>query len=355
MNYQEAVEYIESTYRFGSRPGLETITRLLDLMGKPHLKFRSVHAAGTNGKGSTCAYIASVLKEAGFLTGLYTSPHLERFTERIRVSGEEIGRRDVAEITGFVKGHIQTMLGEGRPHPTEFEAITAIGFEYFKRKGVQYAVVEVGMGGRLDATNVITPEVSVITPISLDHVNVLGNDMVSIAREKAGIIKDGVPVVCGLQQREVMETIREVCEKRNAPFIYTGDGLVENQRPENGGQTFDFAWRGKVYRNIRVRLMGGHQADNAALAFVTCLELGIPENMIRGGLEKTIWPGRMEVLRKKPLILIDGAHNVEGAIALVKGLKQFFPGKRVLLVLGMLRTRTLTALRIYLGPMRTGW
>lgn len=349
MNYQEAVEYIESTYRFGSRPGLETITRLLDLMGKPHLNFRSVHVAGTNGKGSTCAHIASVLKEAGFLTGLYTSPHLERFTERIRVSGKEIGQRDVGEITEFVKGHIQTMLGEGCPHPTEFEVITAIGFEYFKRKGVQYAVVEVGMGGRLDATNVITPEVSVITPISLDHVDVLGSDMVSIAREKAGIIKDGVPVVCGLQQREVMETIKEVSEKRNAPFIYTGDGLIENQRPENGGQTFDFAWRGKIYRNIRVNLMGRHQADNAALAFVTCLELGISENIIRRGLEKTIWLGRMEVLRKKPLILIDGAHNVEGAIALLKGLKQFFPGKRVLLVLGMLRDKDVDSVANILG------
>lgn len=339
MDYNEAIAFIENTYRFGSRPGLETITRLLDLMGNPYRGFKSVHVAGTNGKGSTSAYIASILKEAHFSVGLYTSPHLERLTERVKVSGEEIGQGDVAEITGYVKECIEAMLKEGFPHPTEFEVITAIGFEYFKRKGVRYAVVEVGMGGRLDATNVLTPEVSVITPISLDHVQVLGRDLVSIAREKAGIIKDGVPVVCGLQQYEVKETIREICRDREAPFINIGDGSIMNQRPCGGGQVFDFSWQGREYKDIRINLIGRHQADNAALALVAGLELGIPEGTIREGLKKAKWPGRMEVLRKDPIVLIDGAHNVEGAKALVEGLKQFFPGKRVLLVLGMLKDK----------------
>ncbi|MDD2574366.1 MAG: folylpolyglutamate synthase/dihydrofolate synthase family protein [Bacillota bacterium] len=339
MDYQQAVYFIEGTHRFGSRPGLKNITRLLGLMGNPHRGFRTVHVAGTNGKGSTSAFIYSVLKEAGYPTGLYTSPHLERITERIRVSGKEIDRCDLSEITAYVKGCIDTMLKEGYHHSTEFEILTAIGFEYFRRKGMHYAVVEVGMGGRLDATNVISPEISIITPIGLDHMYVLGPDRVSIAREKAGIIKEGVPVLCGLQQQDVKDSIRDVCAGRGAPFIYAGDGRILNQKPFLGGQTFDLVWQEREYEKIEIGLMGRHQADNAVLAFLACLRLGIPEDVIREGLKKARWPGRMEVIRKKPLVLIDGAHNEEGAKALVEGLKQFFPKKRIILVFGMLKDK----------------
>lgn len=339
MDYQQAIEFIGGTYRFGSRPGLENITRLLDLMGNPHLAYRTVHVAGTNGKGSTSAFIASVLKEAGFMTGLYTSPHLERITERIRVAGEEIDQQEMAEITARVKNCIDTMLKEGYPHPTEFETLTAIGFEHFRRKGVEYAVVEVGMGGRLDATNVISPVVSVITPIGLDHMYVLGPDRVSIAREKAGIIKEGVPVLCAPQQQVVKDAIKDICADREIPFIYAGDGSIVNQRPVQGGQTFDFIWQQREYRGIEIGLIGRHQAGNAALALLACLRLDISETVIREGLKKARWPGRMEVIRKEPLVLIDGAHNEEGAKALVEGLEQFFPDKRILLVLGMLKDK----------------
>jgi dihydrofolate synthase/folylpolyglutamate synthase len=339
MNYQEAIEFIKSTYRLGSRPGLENITRLLELLGQPQHSFMAVHVAGTNGKGSTCAFIASILKEAGYVTGLYTSPHLERLTERIRVSGQEISQRDVGQITECVKKSVDIMIDEGYAHPTEFEIITAIGFEYFKRKQAEYAVLEVGMGGRLDATNVVIPKLSVITPIGIDHIDVLGSDAVSIAREKAGIVKKGVRVLAGPQKRDVLETLRGICINKSAPFLHTGDGQIENFKPSGSGQTFDLVWQGKVYENIRTSIVGRHQADNAALALAAGLELGIPEHFIREGISKTKWPGRMEVIRRKPIVLIDGAHNVEGAKALVEGLRNFFPGRKVLLIFGMLRDK----------------
>ncbi len=339
MDYSEAVAFIESTYRLGSRPGLENITRLLELMGQPQSNFRVVHVAGTNGKGSTSAFIASILTEAGYLTGLYTSPHLERFTERIRVSGQEISRQEVGQITEYVKKHVDTMLEQGYPHPTEFEIITAIGFEYFKRKQVKYAVIEVGMGGRLDATNVVKPVLTVITPVSMDHTNVLGHDLKSIAREKAGIIKKGVRVLLGCQQEDAKEAIRGVSTGKGAPLSYIGDGQIRNFVPWADGQAFDLVWQGREYKSVRISLLGRHQADNAALALAAGLELGISESIIRKGLREAKWPGRMEVIRHEPIVLIDGAHNVEGAEALVEGLKQFFPGKRVLLIFGILRDK----------------
>lgn len=339
MDYRQATEFIESTHRFGSRPGLENITRLLDLMGNPHRNYKIIHVAGTNGKGSTCAFIASVLNEAGFLTGLYTSPHLERITERIKIADREIRQGDMSEITAYVKGCIEKMLKEGCPHPTEFELLTAIGFEHFKREDVKYAVIEVGMGGRLDATNVINPEISVITPIGLDHMYVLGKDRISIAREKAGIIKPGIPVVCGPQRQAVKDVIEEECIKNGAPFVYAGEGVIKNHQPGPKGQIFDLIWRNEEYKALEIGLLGRHQLDNASLAFLVCRRLGISEEITRKGLKKAKWPGRMEIIKRAPLVLIDGAHNEEGAESLVEGLKQFFPDKKVLLILGMLKDK----------------
>lgn len=350
MNYKDALEFIESTYRLGSRPGLVNITKLLELMGQPQLSFKTVHVAGTNGKGSTCAFIASILEQAGYSTGLYTSPHLERFTERIKVSGQEIGHPDVAGIAEYVKGCVATMLEQGYAHPTEFEIITAIGFEYFKRKKVDYAVVEVGMGGRLDATNVVNPELSIITPVSMDHMGVLGSHPVNIAREKAGIVKKGVPVLIGHQQADVLETIVSICTAKGAPFMHIGDGQIRNHRPVRFGQTFDFVWQGKGYQGLEIALVGRHQADNAVLALAAALELGVNESDIRKGLKRTKWPGRMEVIRREPFVLIDGAHNVEGAKVLTEGLGQFFPDKKVLLVLGMLRDKEVDRVAEIMAP-----
>lgn len=336
MKYDEAMDYIHSTCKFGSRLGLENIKKLLELMGQPQNSFNSVHVAGTNGKGSTCAFIDSILREAGYKTGLYTSPFLERFTERIRVQGKEIPSGDLGRITGYVRKNVGIMLEKGYSHPTEFEIVTAIGFEYFKRERIEYAVVEVGLGARLDATNTVVPEICVITSISMDHMGVLGNDLVSISREKAGIIKKGIPVVLHPQKEEVCEVIKETCARLDAPLIDMSRGEIVNWKVSSEGQSFDFIWQDRLYKEIFIRMLGRHQVGNAATAVVTALNMGMPEEAIRAGLEKTRWPGRMEILREKPLVMIDGAHNVEGAAALVEGLKQVFPSRKVLLVFGIL-------------------
>lgn len=339
MNYQQALEYIHSTYKFGSKLGLENITRLLQLMGNPHNSYKSVHIAGTNGKGSTSAFLESILRTAGYKTGLFTSPYLERFTERIRIGGQEISGERLGKITAYVKRFVDAMLEQGHRHPTEFEIVTAIGFEGFKRERVDYAVVEVGLGGRLDSTNVIIPEIAVITSIGMDHSDILGNDLESISREKAGIIKEGVPVVLSPQKNVVKKVIQEVCDAKKAPLYWINQDMVRGKYAGIDGQVFDFMWNGKLYREVIIKMLGEHQLYNAATAFTAALQMEISEEAIREGLKRAVWPGRMEILRNEPLVMIDGAHNSDGAAALVQGLKRFFPGRKVLLVLGILRDK----------------
>ncbi len=350
MNYQQALDYIHGTHKFGMELGLGSISRLMDLMGQPHASFRSVHVAGTNGKGSTSAFIESILREGGFRTGLFTSPYLERFTERIRVGGEEIPGEDLGEMTGYVKGFVDALLGEGRPHPTEFEIVTAIGFEYFKRKRIDYGIIEVGLGGRLDATNVITPEISVITSIGMDHTNVLGGDLTSISREKAGIIKEGIPVVLHPQSQEALEAVRKVCADKDAPLLYLGESRIDCRSVSVEGQCFDMQWRGKTLSDLNIRLLGRHQVYNAAAAAAVCLELGLSGQTVREGLKKARWPGRMEILRTSPFIMIDGAHNAQGAQALVDGLREVFPDKKILLVFGILADKEVHRITGILAP-----
>lgn len=339
MKFSEAMDYIHGTYKFGSRLGLETMNKLLDLMDQPQSRYKCIHVAGTNGKGSTSAFIASVMGEAGFKTGLYTSPYLERFTERIRMNGAEISHTNLASITDYVKKKIELMIGEGFPHPTEFELITAIGFEYFRRMKADYAVVEVGLGGRLDATNTVCPQLSVITSVSMDHTEILGDSLASISREKAGIIKKGIPVVVHPQDAEALQVIKETCERLDAPLIDTSQAEIINHRTGIKGQYFDLRWDGKLYKGIFIGMLGRHQVINAVSAVVAAIHLGIDEDAIRKGMESARWPGRFEILRVNPLVIIDGAHNYQGAKALAESLEQLFPGKKVILVLGILRDK----------------
>jgi len=339
MNYQEALEYIHGTEKFGIKPGLDSISHLLDLMGQPYKSFKSVHIAGTNGKGSTSAFIEAILRAGGYKTGLFTSPYLERFTERIKVGGEEISGEELGRITEYVKGFVDIMLKEGWPHPTEFEIVTAIGFEFFKRKKIDYAVVEVGLGGRLDATNVITPQVAVITSISMDHTDILGKDLESISREKAGIIKEGVPVVLYPQSLEVAKVIEEVCSLKKAPFFYLDENEVSNRYASIKGQTFDVLWQQRLYKNLIIRMLGKHQIYNAFTAVAAVFQLGLSERAVREGLKRAVWPGRMEVLNSWPPVIIDGAHNVDGAKSLVEGLNEIFTNKKILLVFGILKDK----------------
>ena len=214
MNYTQALEYIESTGKFGSKLGLENVAKLLEMLGNPQDKLKTIHVAGTNGKGSTCSYISSILVNAGYKTGLYTSPFLEEFNERIRINGINIPDDDLAQLISEVKEKIDTMTAEGFDHPTEFEIITAAAFLYFSRQNIDFLVLEVGLGGRLDATNVCIPVVSVIASISLDHVQFLGDTLAKIAFEKGGIIKPNIPTVLYNQTEEVISEIEKICKER---------------------------------------------------------------------------------------------------------------------------------------------
>lgn len=341
MNYDEALEYIHGTLKFGSKLGLHNIGALLGLMGEPHKKLKYVHIAGTNGKGSTSAFISSILKEAGYRTGLFTSPFIQRFTERIRIGDEEISPVELAEITSFVKSCVDRMITMGESHPTEFEIVTAIAFEYFYRKKCDIVVLEVGLGGRFDSTNIIdTPELAVIATINYDHTDRLGKTLPEIAFEKAGIIKPGGDVVIYGQGREVERVFENVCAERGAKLTRTDfSGIILHDFGIDG-QTFSF----ERYDGLRIKLLGRHQARNAALAVKSAEILmrkgfGISEATLGRGLKKAKWPGRLEVLLRDPVVLIDGAHNPEAAAVLKNVMDEYFPGRPVTFIMGVLKDK----------------
>lgn len=337
MTYEETLEYIHGTHKFGKKLGLHNIRMLLGLMGDPQKKLRFVHIAGTNGKGSTSAFIGSILSEAGYRTGIYTSPYIQRFTERIRIGSQEIDRSELAEITNFVRSKAEKMTAMGENHPTEFEIITAIAFEYYYRKHCDIVVLEVGLGGRFDSTNVIdVPELAVITAISLDHTDRLGYTLTEIAFEKAGIIKPGGDVLVYGQSAEAEQVFKNACTERKAALYRTGFADIEPVRFGIDGQAFSY----KGFDSLEISLLGKHQIRNAALSVDAALLLkekgyNISEADIRRGLANVKWPGRMEVLLKEPVFIIDGAHNPEAAEVLKQTLDDYFPGKPRTLIMGV--------------------
>ncbi len=351
MNYDEAIEYIHGTLKFGSKLGLHNIGTLLKLIGNPHKKLKFVHIAGTNGKGSTTAFISSILMEAGYRTGIYTSPYIQRFTERIRIGNDEISREELADITSFVKTGVSEMLDMGENHPTEFELVTAIALEYYCRKGCDIVVLEVGLGGRLDSTNIIdTPELAVITTISYDHMDRLGNTLQEIAFEKAGIIKPGGDVVLYRQGREVEQVFEKACDERGADLYKTDFSNLVLHEFSTEGQVFSCSG----YDRLKIGLLGRHQVNNAVVA-VKAAELlsgkgyKITEDALRRGLWNTKWPGRLEVLNRNPIVIIDGAHNTEGASVLRKALDEYFPGRPVTFIMGVLSDKDyMTMMKIVL-------
>jgi dihydrofolate synthase/folylpolyglutamate synthase len=333
--------YLQSLEKFGINLGLDRITYLLDKLGNPHQKFKSIHVAGTNGKGSTAAMIASILKEAGYKVGLYTSPHLFDFRERIKINGKDISKKEFDEglklikIMSRISGSSDRLVPDPRftgspAQPTIFEALTAVAFWYFAKKKVDYAVVEVGLGGRLDATNVITPLVSIITNIDYEHTEVLGNTLSKIAREKAAIIKPGVPVVTAESKSEPLKVIQSVCEKNDSFLI----AVSRKQKTVSGG------------------LIGEHQRVNAACAIsaIRLARIKITKSAIKKGLQKTNWPGRFQVISKKPLIIVDGAHNPSGARALRVTIEDTFSGKYTL-IFGCQKTKNFKKVLKELKPI----
>lgn len=353
MTYAEATAYLFGLHRFGWRPGLETIERLLALVGDPHLRIPTVHVGGTNGKGSTAAMLAAILRAAGYRTGLYTSPHLLSFTERIRVDGRPIGETEVADLTAELSGVCAGRFAEGPAppppgalsHPTFFELTTAMAFLHFLRQGVEIAVVEVGLGGRLDATNAIRPRAALLTNVGFDHREYLGDTLEAIALEKAGIIKPGVPILTAAAG-EVLAVFRRVAAERGAPFSAVAESHAWRLREAGlGGLEFDLSGPAGRYGALRLPLAGAHQLLNAVLAVAGAETLagqglGCGEAAIRAGLGAVRWPGRLQLVPGSPRLILDGAHNPPGTATLAEFLAAQRPDLgRLVLVFGVLRDK----------------
>lgn len=343
MNYHEALKYIENTGKFGMNLGLQRVERLCELMGNPEKKLRVIHIAGTNGKGSTTTFISSILMKQGYKVGIYTSPYIERFTERIKINKDEIEEEEVARLVTEVKPNIERLVQEGLEHPTEFEIITALAFKYFEEKEVDFVVLEVGLGGRFDATNVVDPILSVITTISFDHVNILGDTLPKIAFEKAGIIKEGKPVVVYPQEKEAMEVIEKAAKERNAAVYYVDEIKFEVINNSLDGVVYNAKGKSS-YEGLELNMLGDYQIYNSltALRSVDVLrEIGveIEDRAVYEGLKDARWPGRFEILGKNPYIVLDGGHNFQGIRALVEACKKYFPDKKINIVCGMLKDK----------------
>lgn len=349
MNSKDAIEYITNRDWHESRLNLERIEALLDRLGNPQKNLQYVHVAGTNGKGSVCAMTASILTAAGYKTGLYTSPYINCFNERIQVDGHPIETDVLTALTMQVRAEADLI----EDHPTEFELITAIAFVYFDSIGCDIVVLEVGLGGRLDATNVIpVPEVAVITPISLDHVAELGDTLEKIAIEKSGIIKQGGCVVSSPQTPGVKNALNGICNKRDAVITFLDATSIKSTQNSIDGQLFDY----NGINGLEISLLGAYQLENAAMSIVITELLNkkgwrINELAIRDGLKKAKWPARFEIVHRHPFVIVDGGHNPQCIDSLVDSLNTYFPGKTVTLVAGVMADKDYDVMFLKLLPL----
>lgn len=351
MNYNETLEFIHGIKWFGSRLGLERVEYILKALGNPEKKLKFVHIAGTNGKGSTAACMAAVLKEAGYKTGLYTSPYIIRFNERMQINGEQIPDERLSEITGRVRPIAEAMTEDV---PTEFEIITAVAMEYFAEEECDIVVLEVGLGGEFDATNVIeAPELAVITAIGLDHTKELGPTLADIARAKAGIIKDGCDVVVyGNEPEEAERVFEAVCRERNARLTVTDFSSVNVKKCDLDHIIFDYDGQ----EELLLPLIGSYQPKNAAVAITALKALrnkgwSITDENIRDGLRDVKWPGRFEVLLRKPVFVIDGAHNPHGIDAARDSIKAHFGDEKMIFLVGVMADKDVPSMMKVLAPM----
>jgi len=344
MTYQETLAYIYGLGRFGIKPGLERINALLADIGNPQERVMSVHVVGTNGKGSTSAFIASIMESAGYRVGLFTSPHLVRFTERIRISGEEITTDDVTRIT-------QQLMDAASPGTTFFELVTAMAWIYFAEQEVELAIMEAGMGGRLDATNSSAGLLSVITPISMEHCEYLGYSLKEIAYEKAGIIKKGRPVVTSTCSLEALEVIQSECERFSSPLYRFGKEFWGTWEDEG----LSYTGINTCLRRLSPGMAGRYQGINAATALASAELLGntgfrVQTSTMRRGIEVSSWPGRMEIIGEAPRILLDGAHNPAASLVLAEELSAIHRG-RLLLIAGIMADKDVEDIFRPLFPM----
>ena len=342
MTYDEALGYIHGVSNFFCKPGLDRITKLCEGLGNPQNKLKFIHVGGTNGKGSFCAMTESILRSAGYKVGLFTSPYVKQFNERMRINGENIPNDILASLTEKIGAVADKMTDK----PTEFELITAIAFEYFRREACDVVVLEVGMGGRFDATNIIdTSILSVITGVALDHIAFLGDTTQKIAAEKAGIIKSGVPVLFGGEDSDALAVISSRAREMGSEFYHTDYSSLSIASADLSGTNFNY----KDRKNLRISLLGSYQPRNAALVIdaVNLLRrqgLKIDDDALQIGLENARWSARFEVIAKNPTVIFDGAHNAQGIEAAVESIKQYFGKQRVVVFTGVLRDKDYDAI-----------
>lgn len=349
--YEEALDWIHARLRLGIKPGLKRMEWMMARLGNPEKKLKAVHIGGTNGKGSTVTFLRSILEASGYTVGTFTSPYIETFNERISINGIPFSDAEVVRLTNIIRPLADELEKTELGGPTEFEVITAMAFYFFSEiRPVDIVLFEVGLGGRLDSTNIISPLLSVITNIGLDHTNILGNTYEEIAFEKAGIIKEHTPIFTAVKRDDALNVIEEQAKKMMVPiFRINREFAVGSYTPLSRGEKFTLtSTQFPSLEEIEIRMIGQHQTENAALAIMAANYLNqacsykIDQNEIREGLKKAFWPGRFEILSENPLVIIDGAHNDEGVTALVHELSTRFQNKSINLVFAAMKDKSLT-------------
>lgn len=357
--YEQALDWIHSRRGMSPKPGIKRMEWLMDRLDHPEKKFRSIHIAGTNGKGSTVAYLTSLFREAGYTTGSFTSPHIMKFNERISQNGQPIGDEEVRQLANaffpVYEEISQTELGA----PTQFEVITTMMFLYFAQEKPDVVLVEAGLGGLYDSTNVVCPDLSIITTIGMDHMNILGDTIEEIAFQKAGIIKRGIPLVMGRIEPNARHVLLEEASKKSAPAAVYGQDFTAVHKP--GTLAFGERWHYQSgplhFIDLDIFLMGPHQVDNAAAALHAflrfCEDHGMSwtEEQVRKGLQKAFWPVRMEVISRQPLIILDGAHNEPAMKVLKESMQEHFPGKKIYVMMAALADKRLEQMAAWLGAI----
>ena len=356
MNYEEAMNFIQNTNKFGSVLGLDNIRELLERLGNPQDQLRVVHIAGTNGKGSTLAFLAGIFRESGYRAGRYVSPASFSYEERFRINEENISKKDLCFYMEKIKNVAEEMVKDGLSHPTMFEIETALSFLYFLDKKVDVVLLETGMGGRLDATNVVKkPIATVIASIGMDHMQFLGDTLEKIASEKAGIIKEGCPVISYDNTKEVNEVIKNKAKQMHAKVTFVNSAGIRVLQESLNGESFSYrSSDGRWYEKIEIPLLGRHQINNAALALETLNVIKnyycISDFQTEDGMRKTIWRGRIEILEREPMVICDGAHNPDGAKSLLSFLQNNFTNQRLIYIMGVLSDKDYEQMVHILAP-----
>lgn len=352
MTYEEALDYIHGIYWRGSKLGLTRTREILELLENPQKQLKFVHVAGTNGKGSTCAMLASIFRKAGYKTGLYISPYITRFNERMQFNGEPISDEELAEITEYVSGYAETMQDK----PTEFELVTAIGMEFFKRKGCDIVILETGLGGELDSTNIIdVPEAAIITAIDIDHIKELGGTIESVASAKAGIIKKGGDVIFYGNNSVASTVFAQKCQEMEATLIETNFDKLKVNESKIDGSVFDFTTDSETYKNVYIPLPGTYQVYNCALV-LTAIEVLkkkfiLDKKSIVDGIAEVKWPGRFEVLHKNPIFIADGGHNPHGIQGTADSIRHHFQNRKIIAIMGVMADKDVSPMLDILAPL----